>query len=291
MNLQKLSDNELLAQTKSAAFAERDATLFVLEHLREVERRMLYAREYPSLFEYCVHELGYDGGSAQHRIAAMRLLRDLPELAGQVEAGALTLTVMSQAQSFFRKEKIKSLEQKREVMMTLKGLSTRDAQCELMSRAEVPEIHRPERVRFISSSHVEIRFLADEGLMDDIEALKAMLGEGSIQEILRVAVRECLQKRRPKRSLVLHAREVGSQAEIKRRVFERDEDQCTYVSPTGNRCRVKARLELDHIVPKAKGGVFSVDNLRLRCRTHNQLAAVEAFGPAKMEEYIPKLRH
>jgi hypothetical protein len=43
------------------------------------------------------------------------------------------------------------------------------------------------------------------------------------------------------------------------------------------------RLELDHATPVAKGGESTVDNVRLRCRTHNQRAAEMAFGAGFME--------
>ena len=106
MHLRNLSDDELLAQTKTAVLKERDTTLGVLHHLREVERRQLFAPSHSSHFDYCVHALGYDAGSAQLRISAMRLLRDLPELEQKVESGGLNLTLLAQAQSFFRKEAI-----------------------------------------------------------------------------------------------------------------------------------------------------------------------------------------
>ena len=67
-------------------------------------------------------------------------------------------------------------------------------------------------------------------------------------------------------------------AAVVREVWSRDEGRCTYVSPHGRRCAETACLELDHAVPWAKGGASTVTNLRLRCRTHNQLAAEQSFG-------------
>ena len=79
MHLQTLSDSDLLSLVRRTAAHEREATLQVLLHLHEVERRRLYLeRGYPSLFEVCIQELGYCSGSAQIRIESMRLLRDIP---------------------------------------------------------------------------------------------------------------------------------------------------------------------------------------------------------------------
>ena len=67
-------------------------------------------------------------------------------------------------------------------------------------------------------------------------------------------------------------------AHVRRAVHERDGDRCTFVSEDGRPCECRQLLELDHIVPVAHGGATSVENLRLRCRTHNQLEAERIFG-------------
>ena len=73
-------------------------------------------------------------------------------------------------------------------------------------------------------------------------------------------------------------------AGVRRAVRARDGDQCTYVSDDGVRCEERRALELDHIVPVARGGDSSVANLRLRCRAHNQLEAEKLFGAGFMQE-------
>jgi hypothetical protein len=56
---------------------------------------------YPSLFEYAVKELKYSSSSAQRRIMSMRLLKEVPSLEKKIEEGALNLSTLAQAQSFF----------------------------------------------------------------------------------------------------------------------------------------------------------------------------------------------
>ncbi|MEM1416383.1 MAG: hypothetical protein AAGH15_15850 [Myxococcota bacterium] len=72
-------------------------------------------------------------------------------------------------------------------------------------------------------------------------------------------------------------------AAVVREVWERDGARCTYVAPGGRRCAETACLELDHAMPWAKGGPSTTANLRLRCRTHNQLAADRSFGSGFMD--------
>ena len=65
---------------------------------------------------------------------------------------------------------------------------------------------------------------------------------------------------------------------IRRAVWERDGGRCTFTSADGHQCTATRRLEFDHIVPVAKGGSSSVENLRVLCRSHNQYEAERAFG-------------
>jgi 5-methylcytosine-specific restriction endonuclease McrA len=56
-------------------------------------------------------------------------------------------------------------------------------------------------------------------------------------------------------------------------IFVRDEQQCTYVGATGQRCESKQALQIDHIWPVARGGASTIGNLRLLCAYHNRLEA------------------
>ena len=67
-------------------------------------------------------------------------------------------------------------------------------------------------------------------------------------------------------------------AEVKHAVWERDGGRCTFVGENGQRCPAESRLEFDHIEAVARGGAATVDNLRLRCRAHNQYEAERTFG-------------
>lgn len=64
----------------------------------------------------------------------------------------------------------------------------------------------------------------------------------------------------------------------RRAAFERDGEQCSFVSADGVRCAETSFLQIDHIRPRAKGGRGSPANARVLCRPHNLLLAEEAFG-------------
>jgi 5-methylcytosine-specific restriction endonuclease McrA len=76
-------------------------------------------------------------------------------------------------------------------------------------------------------------------------------------------------------------------AAIRRAVFERDMGRCTYASDAGERCRETALLELHHSLAFARGGEHRLDNVTLRCRAHNTLAAEQDFG----RDFVGRARH
>jgi hypothetical protein len=67
-------------------------------------------------------------------------------------------------------------------------------------------------------------------------------------------------------------------AAVRRHVWARDEGRCAFVGTHG-RCTESRQLEFHHVVPFARGGPTTVDNLALRCRAHNAYESDQAFGP------------
>jgi 5-methylcytosine-specific restriction endonuclease McrA len=66
---------------------------------------------------------------------------------------------------------------------------------------------------------------------------------------------------------------------IKRGAWRRDGGRCAYVARNGHRCLERTFLEFHHVVPYARGGRATLDNISLRCRRHNQYEAEIVFGP------------
>ena len=92
MNLKHLTDSTLLKDTKFLASREREITVQILHHIKEIDRRKLYSDlKYSSIYEYCKKELCYSEGSAHRRIHAARMLKEMPEIEEKIESGALSL--------------------------------------------------------------------------------------------------------------------------------------------------------------------------------------------------------
>jgi 5-methylcytosine-specific restriction endonuclease McrA len=73
-------------------------------------------------------------------------------------------------------------------------------------------------------------------------------------------------------------------AAVRRAVFARDQGRCSYVDADGHRCREARRLEFHHLDPFALGGGHNCENVALRCRAHNVLAAEADFGRRFMQK-------
>jgi hypothetical protein len=304
MNLKNLSDEALHQQTLGLAREERRLQIEVLHHLRETERRMLFAkRGHSSLLDYCVDELGYTRSAGQRRVDSMRVLRQLPEIEVRLSEGSLSLTHLSEAQTFFRKEGIREPEKKREVLEQLVGQSVMQAQRTLMSLTDQPERHIPERTRAVSAELTEVRFVVDQETLAQLEELKALLSHArpgmSLKDSFKYGLELALAKHRVKPSKqkslvpapVPETPSASISAQTRRDVYHRDGGVCGYVDPaSGRKCGSKSYLELDHIVPRALGGANTSENLRLRCRIHNRLAAIEVLGHAKIAAHVPALR-
>lgn len=65
-------------------------------------------------------------------------------------------------------------------------------------------------------------------------------------------------------------------AAIRREVWRRDGGQCAFRGEHG-RCSETGFLEFHHVVPFARGGATTSQNLELRCRTHNAYEAERDF--------------
>lgn len=64
---------------------------------------------------------------------------------------------------------------------------------------------------------------------------------------------------------------------IKRVLLENALNCCEYRNPkTGHRCSSVYQLQIDHVKPWSLGGSDDLTNLRVLCRTHNNLVAKQA---------------
>jgi len=300
-NLQSLSNEALLTNTEVLVSEERKLTTSILWHLHEIQRRRLHAEQgYGSLFEYAVRGLGYSEAAAGRRIAAMRLLVEVPEIESALESGSVSISTLCTVQGFFqRKDEPVSKEEKKELIFSLQGKSRRE--CEKALAAIDPAAALPqERERILSPTQTEIRFVADDALMEKLQKIREL--DGHVQsdptylELFHRMADLVLKRLDPstqKKARLISTPPAESAAPVKvdsryvsaalkREVWKQDLGRCAYQSKDGRRCGSRFALEVDHVEPFALGGKTELSNLRLLCRAHNQQQAYLKFGEARM---------
>lgn len=305
MNFQNFSDEALEHETKNTLAHLNKAEMRLLHLLAEIDRRRLYSKTHPSLFEYCMKFLKLSSGAAQRRIDTMRAMKLIPEIENKILSGDLNLMAVSQAQSFFRQEhkqgKKYSISQRKDILQRLENKSTRECTLELVAIS--PKSVPREKLKELSPEEAELTIVVDREFLELMQTLKEKYShiDPSMNraEILKRAMKDSLKQPKPKLqsppqsqpqpqprktsppALAVNPRHIS--AAIKREVFARDKGQCTFPG-----CNSKHLIEFDHIVPISMGGKSTGDNLRLLCRAHNQRAAIEKLGFQKMDPYINK---
>ncbi len=78
-------------------------------------------------------------------------------------------------------------------------------------------------------------------------------------------------------------------AAVKRDVWRRDRGRCCYVDrASGRRCGSQHLLQIDHVVPYARGGAAEPNNLRLLCAAHHRYRHAGAgFGRPGEDRQTP----
>lgn len=125
------------------------------------------------------------------------------------------------------------------------------------------------------------------------EVLRHKFPAATFEDIVKEALGMLLSERDPELKLKLakeNARQVLTLSRripywVRREVWKRDEGRCAFVSDAGQRCGQRSWLEYDHIVPYSKGGRSDdPKNVRLLCRTHNQVAAAAHFDQPPVDQ-------
>ena len=167
------------------------------------------------------------------------------------------------------------------------------------------------------SRRVEFSFTGDEALFRDVERVKELSRHkwpaGRLEDVFAGAIKTLLaridpdkRERRKERVRRLAAGVRGrgrriAQA-VKDEVWRRDGGRCSYPAPVADEepaanpaagmavCGSRASLEFDHVRPWALGGSNEAWNIRLLCRTHNDLEARRVFGEAAIDGALDRRR-
>jgi 5-methylcytosine-specific restriction endonuclease McrA len=320
-----LSDEELVSQLASLCLEGRRLVARVIVHLTEVEDRGVDKKAAcSSMWDFCLRRLGMSEGETSRRLNAVKLVRRFPSLLGRIERGEIHLSTLKilgrhldesnldellEAARGKTRMQVKELVASRhprpdaptmvtELPAALVTLPLAGAEA---TPAEAPA--RPSRVEPLSASRYLVQTTLSKAAYDDLQRAKELarhrIPSGDTAEILERALALLvtnLEKERLARTSRPQRRARPSKAghvaaAVRREVFERDGEQCTYADAEGRRCECRTLLELDHVIPRAHGGADDAANLRVRCRAHNRMYAEEVFGKEYVAERIHCRQH
>ena len=261
MDVSKMTNFELLRSMENVVVIEKKYTLLVLKHLQEIELRKAFSElGYSSLYDYCLYKLKYPEMEAINRINAMRLMRLDPIVEQKIESKELSLTAANKIQSFARKAKPK----KQHLLKIINESSGKSAK-------QVTAILEREKGNNIHIFKEKIIRLAPTPSRK-FDKAKDLIGDYTDAEIVEILVDQKLREpRAPERGSSKFGRYISK--ELKDFVFKRAKHSCEFEG-----CNEKRFLQIDHIIPVAKGGENTPENLRVLCANHNQYARVQCFG-------------
>ena len=275
MNLNSLSDQALLSATEKLAHEEREILIAVLAHLREIERRRLYCDlGFSSLHAYAVKQLRYSDDQAARRINAMRLIKDMPDVAEKVQSGKLSLSNASSAQTFSKRTAM-APEEKRELVKKLENKSTREAEREMA--AINPQAIRKDSVKSVTEETIAVRFSAPRELEAKLSQLRGILAHKyprlTLAELIDKLADLGLNEWNPAKAVrptkarasLSHSAEGASTQKAaegastqtgvisnstRREVWRRDRGECV-------NCGSRHAVEIDHFLPRSQWGLWN----------------------------------
>ncbi|MEK7355647.1 MAG: HNH endonuclease [Bdellovibrionota bacterium] len=179
MSFKKFTDEQIIGMTTETISIETGATTNVVRHFREIfDRKLHLKRGYSSMFLMATKFFGYDKASAQRRVKAMELSITVPDVLEKIDAGAMCLQSAADIQTFLDLERGAkrpySAEEKRALVESCSGLSTRKVEIELASRN--PTLDFKESKKFVSRDRLRVTHtiaVSTEEKLDRIKQLRS----------------------------------------------------------------------------------------------------------------------
>ncbi len=251
---------------------------------------------FPSLFDYLNREVGLSRGSAYYRQVAARLVGKFPEVVEPLRDGRLCISNVPQL------AKVMTEENRATVMRKFFHCSKQEAKqvvAEMLPAEVVPRrtvvtvgpLPAPVEPAHVVVQPVELDLTHPEGMKPVLEVRrtvvepltehetrmhvtvspafmtllkKARAGQSHVQpgatdeQVLTAALDLLIEKQGKRKASV--------PAKVKREVVKRDEGKCQWKLDSGGVCGSTVRLEVDHVVPRGKGGPSTIENCRILCR-------------------------
>jgi 5-methylcytosine-specific restriction endonuclease McrA len=152
----------------------------------------------------------------------------------------------------------------------------------------------PMKVEPLTANDSRIHMTVSNQFLEKLE--EARRGQGHVQpgatkeQVIEAALDLLLEKQARRRAEVKRPQSKPRPAKtdvvtaaVKREVWKRDGGECQWPVDGGGVCGSRVRLEIDHVVPRGRGGPSTASNCRILCKPHNLEAARQVYGDAHMD--------
>lgn len=285
-----MTNRELDKAVAIQVAAERKAGSEILKLILLAKKQNLCAElGFKDLADWLIRGHKMSERSAFRKLRATKLLTSVPVVLEKMEAGALSLTSVVQAQvaiqshEKFTGEKM-SAEEKSLVVAKIEGLKGDETERALISLfPETASEVRHDRTTVITEDISRLSLNLPNETLELIKRAKDVLSHsipsGSSAEVISYVFKDFLGRKDPLLKPTQGAGTRRSQANTNLQVIQKAQATCEFVDPvTGQVCGSTYQVQIDHIRPKALGGTDDPSNLRCLCRRHNLYMAEKNLG-------------
>jgi hypothetical protein len=301
------SDLEILQRTDRLVKSERKITHLVLKYINEIDSRKLFLKlGYESLHRYLVAHQKYSDDQAYARTDAAAVLQKCAVTCEKIENGKITLSQLKKVGQCLRQERKLGREVTAEITLNiLSQIENKSVfETEKVLAVEmnyVPKVHQRVHPQVDGSVRAELTFTKAqfEILKRAQELISHSVPSHDLAEVITHLATLVIKKADGK----LNCQKSNSDSDtltkcvsedkaatkttqsfserprsrkyisvkIKRAIRARAGNCCEHLQPTsGVKCESRFQLQIDHVIPKAKGGGDEIENLRLLCGVHNR---------------------
>ena len=262
-----INDKMILDRMSKNVLTERRALKELLETLQIIYDQKIYAKlGHSSIVKFLIKEYHYSESAAYRRYKALKLVQEIPSSLNMLADGSLSLSNAANFTSFTLGA---TDAKKQEVLQEIQFKTTDEASKSMFNHFPEKEISKKPTMKRIAEDKINLNLQLNNEEFLRFKNLKARLkitdNNQFLKELLNIAD-EKLNKPIKEKSVKTSKYQRHIPAPIKREIMKMASYQCEYKN-----CGEKNFLELDHIRPIKTGGMSSLDNLRVLCRTHNQL--------------------
>jgi len=282
VNLKSLSNQELDHCLMNWVKTEKRSFNNVLTHIAEVDCRKMYLDYgFPSLRAYLEERMGYDGGSAQRRIDAVRLSHAVPHVIESLHSGELKLSQVTVLQKSLRevKDQMITSEMKMELVKAIKNKSVYETQS-LLAKALNIQIKQAPKITAQADESLRFEVSLTKMQWEKITRMRELLSHsvpsGDWATLLEYLSDKVIQqktgKKPPQKPISINegnAPKSASLYQLKKQILNQAHG-CQYKSKDGKVCGSRWALQSDHVQPKWAGGKDVPENLRVLCGKHNR---------------------